>query len=101
MIRMTPNISDEPAGEQRVEAAEQDALDDGVDPGHAAAPRRAQAEVRLGDLLARQLAARALEHDPSLEHADHAVGDRQRAREVLLDERRCVAPPSISASSER
>ena len=28
MIRMTPNMSDEAAGEQRVEAAEQDALDD-------------------------------------------------------------------------
>ena len=43
----------EPAREQRVEAAEQDALDDVVDPGHASTPCGApQPEVGVGDLLA-------------------------------------------------
>ena len=71
----------QPAGEQRVEPAEQDPLHDRVDPGHAAPPPRPRCSPKyaLGDLLPVELAGRALEHDAPLEHAHHAVGHAQRA----------------------
>ena len=39
MIRITPNISERPQAKQRVEAAEQHALDDRVGPDHQALSR--------------------------------------------------------------
>ncbi len=44
--RMTPKTSDETGGEQRVQAAEQDPLDDVVDPDHPS-----HSEVGRDDLL--------------------------------------------------
>ena len=84
----------QPAREQRVQPAEEDALDDRVDPGHRRRPPGRgvppQAEVGLGDLLTGDVRGGGREHDPALEHAD--------ARAPATDSAR---PRSCSTSTTR
>ena len=77
-------------------------MDDGGDPCHAGAAWSPQAEVRLRHLFARQFAARALEHEPPLEHAGDAVGDRSsRGRGPARRARWSSQPRSGRLSSDR
>ena len=86
-MRMTPNMQRQPAGDQRVVAAEQHALDDRlIQIMPAAWAAAVEAEVGLGDLLARHRRRRPFEHDAALEHARYARRHAQRAAEVLLDQ---------------
>ena len=82
----------QPAGEDRVVPAEEHALDDLVDPGHASPPLvpPPEAEVRLDDLLARQVAARAL-----------PARSGPRACSTIRFETAIARPRSCSTSSDR
>src|SRR5256885_13883813 len=114
MIRITPNISDNPVarsaytppsrtpctialnqliaalrpgvpGRQRRRPHRQSRY--GLKAASQATPRSsAQTEVRLGHALACQLRGSTFEHDAPLEHAGDARRDPERAAEVLLDE---------------
>ena len=77
-------------GEERIEPAEQDALDDGVEPaGH----RRSHPEIGGMDGFARQLGRPAGQRHAALLEAVDAVGDRQRLHDVLLDDDERSCPP--------
>ena len=78
----------EARGEQRVEAAEQDALHDGVEPVHARHP-----EIGGVDCVARQLGRRARQRDAALHHAVDAIGHLQRLADILLDDDHATRPP--------
>ena len=79
------------AGDQRVIAAEQNALDDLVeeDQGCGASARDdfLQTEIRFGDLLSAQRSRRPFDGDQALEHADGAACGRHGALQVLLDQK--------------
>ena len=86
-----PEHQREPAGEQRVQAADQDPLDDVVDPDHyglLAAPRRPapvrQAEVGDLHLFRGDVRRLAFQRGPPLEQALQVRGHPQRLAHVLL-----------------
>ena len=49
-------------------------------------PARAEAEIGLGHLLARQIGCCAFKDDSALQHANDAVGHAQGAVQILFDE---------------
>ena len=71
----------EARGEERVEAAEQHALHDRVEPVHARHP-----EIGGMDVLAAQLGRRARKRDAPLHHAIDPVRDLERLADILLDD---------------
>ena len=78
-------------GEQRVEAAEQHALDDGVEPALMRAHARNR---RRGSASRDELGRRARQRDAAFLEAVDAVGDPQRLADVLLDDDDgCALPP--------
>ena len=82
-----PEHQRQPAREQPVEPAEHDALNDGVDPGHASTPW-GRLRPKYASVICSRVNSRLapLEHELPLQHADDALGDARRAVEVLLDE---------------
>ena len=68
-----PEHQRQPAGEQRVEAAEQDALDDALTQVTPAPPRVRRRPKYASVICSRVSSLPALEHDPALEHADDAA----------------------------
>ena len=75
---------------ERVEAAEEDALNDGVDPAESCH----MPEIGGVDGVAGQLAGTARQRHPAFLEAIDAVGDGERLDDVLLDddEARPLAP---------
>ena len=80
----------QPAGDQRVIAAEQHALDDLVEEdqcgGALLSEDALEAEIGFRDLFAAQRAGRPLDRDRAFQHADGAARGRHGALEVLLDQ---------------
>ena len=77
-----PEDQSEPGGEQRIQPAEQEPLDDVVHPDHSSHP-----EVGGEDGFLADLAGRALEDQTPFEHAGHPVGELHRLPHVLLHEK--------------